>query len=507
MYSEPERGPEVGTPIHVLPEDLAPDLSEIEVIADIWAADAHEARSVAARAGSVARFARRRRRERLQEFGPRGGPGLDSRYRQPAFLADYSETLVPELALLRNCSEFEAERLLVESLILTTSLRGTWSALYEGRIDVRKMRALVDLLASAKPEVIVEIESIVLPVAGRLTVPQIRDRVRRALARLDPAALEARRRECARHADVTHQPTGDGMSRVMIDLPLWEAAACVNTVRRLAEQQRAGGDLRPIGVIRAGIARDLMLRPWDTSRPPVTAVLTIHAPLGALSLPNEGLPQPAAEVDGEIVTAAQCRELLEQLDILGVRGAPPGGCVQVAITDPATGRLVAVASRSELRRASGTHRRKRTHRKKGKQTTRSRGTPSETADAPGLRPPAANPAYRPSAPQRRFVRTRDRTCRWPGCRRAPARCDIDHVVAHADGGPTDCWNLCCLCRRHHRIKTFAPGWHFELLADGSVIVRTPSGVSRESRPPAWCEDPEPDPPWLEETSPPDPLRC
>jgi hypothetical protein len=95
----------------------------------------------------------------------------------------------------------------------------------------------------------------------------------------------------------------------------------------------------------------------------------------------------------------------------------------------------------------------------------------------------------------------------PGCRRRPGRCDIDHGIAHADGGPTACWNLCCLCRRHHRIKTFARGWHFELLPDGRLIVRTPSGISRETRPPGWCYDPEPDPPWLDEQAPPDRLLC
>src|SRR5918998_5563446 len=98
MDREPECAAEIGTPAQLLPEDLAPELSEIELVADIWAADARESRYVAERAVSIARFARRRRRERLREFGPRGGPGLDTRHRQPAFLADYSETLVPELA-------------------------------------------------------------------------------------------------------------------------------------------------------------------------------------------------------------------------------------------------------------------------------------------------------------------------------------------------------------------------------------------------------------------------
>jgi hypothetical protein len=68
-------------------------------------------------------------------------------------------------------------------------------------------------------------------------------------------------------------------------------------------------------------------------------------------------------------------------------------------------------------------------------------------------------------------------------------------------------SLRCPCRRHHRIKTFARGWHFELLADGRLIVRTPSGVSRITRPPGWCYDPEPDPPPVEDQAPPDRLRC
>jgi hypothetical protein len=39
-----------------------------------------------------------------------------------------------------------------------------------------------------------------------------------------------------------------------------------------------------------------MLRPWDTSRPPVTAVLRIHAPLASLSPAASGVIQPATEV-------------------------------------------------------------------------------------------------------------------------------------------------------------------------------------------------------------------
>jgi hypothetical protein len=511
--------PDDGVPIPTLPPDADASMSDLELVADIWAADAREARYVADRAAAIAALARRRGIERDRDFGPVGGPGLDSRLRSSPVLEDVSETFVTELAMIRSCSEREAEHLAIESILLTTKLTATWSALYAGRIDVRKMRALLDLLGPAKPKVAAEIEVRVLPGAEHLTVAQLRARVRRLLARLDADALEKRRAAAARRAGVCHQPTGDGMSQLIVDLSVAGAAACVDAIGQYADLLRAGGDRRPIGVIRAAVAQDLILRPWDTSRPSVTAQILIHAPLPSLSS-DTSHSQPATEVAGEVVTAAQCRELLEQLDMLGVRSAPAGGCVRVAIGDPSTGRLVAVATRRELRRGAfgAGGRGKRRSRRPAASSSRGTGTrladaggldqrdARRPADGPGLRPPPPSGGYRPTAAQQRFVEIRDRRCRMPGCRRRPGRCDIDHAIAHADGGPTACWNLCCLCRRHHRIKTFASGWHFELLADGMLAVRTPSGVSRVTRPPGWTWEAEPDPPWLEEEAPPDRLR-
>jgi hypothetical protein len=493
--------PDDGQLIPDLPDDFAAaGSSDLELVADIWAADAREARYVAERAASIAALARRRHIERDRDFGALGGPGLDSRARQSPVLADVSETFVTELALIRSCSEHEAESLAIESILLTSKLTATWGALYAGRIDVRKMRALIDLLGPAKPKVAAAIEARVLPGAEHLTVAQLRAKVRRVLARLDAEALERRRAAAARRAGVCRQMTGDGMSQLIIDLSVAGSAACFDAISQYADLLRADGDERPIGVIRAAVAQDLILRPWDTSRPPVTAQLVIHAPLASLASGHTG-PQPPAEVAGEVVTAAECRELLRQLDMLGVRAAPAGGCVQVAVGDPGTGRLIAVATRNELRRgAFGSGRRAR-------RCARGDGPRGQDrpADGPGLRPPPPTSAYRPTAAQQRFVDVRDRRCRMPGCRRRAARCDIDHAVAHADGGATACWNLCCLCRRHHRIKTFATEWHFQLLSGGQLLVRAPSGVSRVTRPPGWTWELEPDPPWLQEEAPPDRL--
>jgi hypothetical protein len=84
------------------------------------------------------------------------------------------------------------------------------------------------------------------------------------------------------------------------------------------------------------------------------------------------------------------------------------------------------------------------------------------------------PGYTPSQALADFVRCRDLTCRFPGCDRPAIDCDIDHTIAHADGGPTHASNLKCLCRLHHLIKTFW-GWHDQQLPDGVVIWTSPSG--------------------------------
>ena len=107
--------------------------------------------------------------------------------------------------------------------------------------------------------------------------------------------------------------------------------------------------------------------------------------------------------------------------------------------------------------------------------------------------PAATDAYTPTAAQDAFVTTRDRASRFPTCAQRVGWADRDHVIPHANGGETDCANLCCLCRSHHRLKTLARGWRFVMDPDGTLHVTTPSGVTRTTRPPGM-RPPPPEPP-------------
>ncbi|GAA1638486.1 hypothetical protein GCM10009806_04470 [Microbacterium flavum] len=90
--------------------------------------------------------------------------------------------------------------------------------------------------------------------------------------------------------------------------------------------------------------------------------------------------------------------------------------------------------------------------------------------------------YRAPWPQRRYLRARDQHCRFPGCRRAAIRCEIDHTIDAARGGPTALGNLAHLCRRHHSMKQFTR-WRVRQLARGALEWTPPTGrVSREDAP-------------------------
>ncbi len=82
--------------------------------------------------------------------------------------------------------------------------------------------------------------------------------------------------------------------------------------------------------------------------------------------------------------------------------------------------------------------------------------------------------YRPSPSLREQVDLRDHRCVFPYCQRR--RTDHDHVVAHAEGGPTTSHNLARLCRAHHRAKTHS-AWTYETHTPGVYHWTSPTGLT------------------------------
>ena len=82
--------------------------------------------------------------------------------------------------------------------------------------------------------------------------------------------------------------------------------------------------------------------------------------------------------------------------------------------------------------------------------------------------------YQPPQALIDFLIARDRTCRFPGCRRSAALSDLDHAQSWEEGGTTSLDNLGALCRRHHQLKTHG-GWSIDSRADGSCTWTSPLG--------------------------------
>ncbi len=81
----------------------------------------------------------------------------------------------------------------------------------------------------------------------------------------------------------------------------------------------------------------------------------------------------------------------------------------------------------------------------------------------------------------RYLRARDRRCRWPGCTVPAIRCEVDHTRDHALGGPTHVANLAHLCQRHHTQKQFTR-WSVKQLPGGILQWTSPTGRTYTDEP-------------------------
>ncbi|WP_344688023.1 HNH endonuclease signature motif containing protein [Blastococcus jejuensis] len=176
-----------------------------------------------------------------------------------------------------------------------------------------------------------------------------------------------------------------------------------------------------------------------------------QSPAGRVSAATDAI---SALAHASVGKRAALAELLDRTAGGGLADRP-----RIAVTDALTGALLVLTDARELRAAAVAGR--------------------------GLGPPDASSTYRPGLKLDRFVRARDRRCRFPGCRRrVPLGGELDHRESWPDGA-TSAENLVGFCTGHHRGKHQAPGWCYELTAEGTLIITTPSGLTATTDPPPF----------------------
>ena len=322
-------------------------------------------------------------------------------------------------------------------------LPGTRLALAGGRIDLAKVKAIVEAVAPLDDAAAAAVEARVLGRAPTQTLPNLKACLARAVIAADPAAAEARRLAKAAARGVTRYQDGDNGSVLQ-----WQAS----------DEEIEGFWLWLTGCALAarGPARRWMTASLDQIRSDVLA--DIGARGLALSLTDTGAPLPTRKGRrpqiGVVVAASTLLGLDEE----------PGELAGVGpITAPLARRIA----------ADGTWRRLLTDPRTGRLDEVSADT------------------YAPPQDMVDHVVTRDGTCRGIGCRIPAALCDLDHEVPWP-AGPTAITNLHALHQRHHDVKT-----HTDTTVvtepDGTTVWTLPSGRAYRVPPHQLLDHPDLDP--------------
>jgi hypothetical protein len=315
---------------------------------------------------------------------------------------------------------------------LVNHLPNTCSALATGELSAAHATVIAKETAAAIRDglsefAIFSIEQKAIAHAEFHTPSQVAQQVRSAIAKFAPATFEEvveKARDCRR---VSCYNDIDGMSTVVAILPAADAQTVMKAIEAFiikgtleweALNESEASDLRSADMKRAdaltaiaGFALAASSEDVALHRRPITVNVTIDLPTLL------GLSENPGQLAGYgAIPASVARALASD------------GKWKRFITDPQTGALLDY----------------------GRET------------------------YQPPQALIDFLIARDRTCRFPGCRRSAALSDLDHAQSWEEGGTTSLENLGALCRRHHLLKTHG-GWGIESRADGSCTWTSPLG--------------------------------
>ncbi len=330
-----------------------------------------------------------------------------------------------ELATALRISERGAETLIDEAEILARYLPATRAALADGRITPRQARILVDELGGLDNDEREELEGRMLDAADQ-SAASFQRAVKRLRETRDADQAAERHRRAREGRQVTCQPGRDGMAWLVAHLSAAEALAIDSRLDDLARGlARLGDDDRSIAQLRADAFGDVLLdrdtrasRRFGDAKPTVVVTVPISVLMGKSEKPAEIVGY--GPIDDETA-----RELTAEAPVL-----------RRMFTDPRDDAIIALG--------------------------RTR--------------------YRVTEDLRLWLTVRDGRCRFVGCFRRTAACDVDHKHAWAEGGATDDCNLGHLCRGHHTLK-HETNWRIEAIhPDGAVDWISPTGRRHRSRP-------------------------
>ncbi|RBM16283.1 HNH endonuclease [Prauserella sp. PE36] len=342
-------------------------------------------------------------------------------YKAIAMLAEQRDDVAEELALVLAVTVHKAQRMVDLATTLVHRLPLTFAAMRRGDVDSVRAGAIAGPTAWLSDEHARQVDVLMADRLEGRNPGQLRRAAARAVHRVDPDGAAARAQARRQERKVELLPGFDGMSTLVAELPAEVASAAYARVDRLARQLRGDGEGRTLDQLRADVFADLVL--GSSGGGGAKAEIFVYVDAKTLAGADE---QPAELAGYGPIPAWLARQIAHD----------SGSTWRRIVTDPLNGRPIDV----------------------GRQR------------------------YRPPAVTDRFVRVRDRECRFPGCNRPAQFGDNDHHRPWGRHGDTDTDQLVNYCRRHHRLKD-RPGWRYELERDTGVLtITTPAGMRYASTP-------------------------
>jgi hypothetical protein len=397
-----------------------------------------------------------------------------------------------ELGAAMRLSDRAVQERMSTASTLVDAFQATFASLREGRIDLAHASAIIDPgVVVADPVLRADYERIVLDAAQFETPHRLRAIARVVAARIDPTMVAELQRRARGARKVRVIDTGDGMARLLADLPAVLAHAIHDLLTQMAhevqtaavEAESAENDQTDQTDQTAGDGGRVMIVTGSAS---ADADSTAHpAEAGSDQAAHGGSADPQPVRDERTMDELRA-DILADLLLTGTPSAHGDGDAlsairaHVQITIPV---LTAAGQSDEPALLAG-------YGPIDRETAQ-----GLAAGAPGWDRVMFHPwtgslravdRYQPGAELRRFLRVRDERCRFPGCTQRPWRCDLDHTVDHAFGGETCACNLAHLCRRHHVVK-HATCWKVKQLGGGTLEWISLTGRRYIDRPPSLVQ--------------------
>lgn len=345
-------------------------------------------------------------------------------------LPAHSDRDVKDLAAIAaaelRLSTSSTERQIIDAWTIVTALPEAHVAAAEGRITVAHLRVIETETQHVRQHDAVDavqrrnVTRQLVAIAETTTPSSLRKRAKRIVDAVLTEPLQARhdRARSRRRLELLHG--ADGMGGLYLYGSTVEVAACYDRLTQAA-RGKAKDDPRTFDQFRADACLELLLAgtvPEDlhgTSAIRATVAITVPA-TELLREPDDRSPEFPAALDGQALVDLETARRL----------AGDASTWERLFTDPVSGVAVTVDT------------------------------------------------YRPTAAQRRWLRSRDGGCRFVLCSNPALRADVDHTRDWADGGCTELGNLGHLCRPHHTFK-HGTRWKVRQLAHGVFEWTSPTG--------------------------------